>query len=422
MRGRHIEKLNASERLEKAHVSLMRDKRTALFSGVMLMGDSKIVEDCPTAKTDGLNKYYGKEFVDSLTDSELRALVLHENIHVALGHMPRFRSLMKQGKHQLVNIACDYVDNDIIVSMNDKSFLKLPKGGLYDSKYHDWSVNDILKDLEKEQEENPDEFAQKHSGGTLDEHDAESLQVSGDTTALPSERPLSGDVNLNEYTVAQQKVDESLAKEVEEAMRQGSILAGKLGGNIPRSITDMLTPVIDWRDVLRDFITSSMRGSDEYTWRRFNKRHMANDLYLPSVEDESVGELIVAIDTSGSVGQVAFDKFVSEVESIAINTEPEKLRVIWWDANVSSEQVFTSKDYPNMVSLLKPSGGGGTEPDCVAKYITEKKINAEAIIMFTDGHFSKPVWNVSTPSLWVVTESDRTVPSSCKVVKQLLDN
>ena len=412
MRGRHIEKLNASERLEKAHVSLMRDKRTALFSGVMLMGDSKIVDDCPTAKTDGLNKFYGKEFVDSLTDSELRALVLHENIHVALGHMPRFRSLMKQGKHQLVNIACDYVDNDIIVSMNDESFLKLPKGGLYDVKYHDWSVNGILKDLEKEQEENPEQFAQKHSEGTLDEHDVESLQVSGDTTALPSD----------EYTVAQQKADESLAKEVEEAMRQGSILAGKLGGNIPRSITDMLTPVIDWRDVLRDFITSSMRGSDEYTWRRFNKRHMANDLYLPSVEDESVGELIVAIDTSGSVGQVAFDKFVSEVESIAINTEPEKLRVIWWDANVSSEQVFTSKDYPNMVSLLKPSGGGGTEPDCVAKYITEKKINAEAIIMFTDGHFSKPVWNVSTPSLWVVTESDRTVPSSCKVVKQLLDN
>ena len=205
-------------------------------------------------------------------------------------------------------------------------------------------------------------------------------------------------------------------------MRQGSILAGKLGGNIPRSITDMLTPVVDWKDVLRDFITSSMRGSDEYTWRRFNKRHMANDLYLPSVEDESVGELIVAIDTSGSVGKVAFDKFVSEIESIAINTEPEKLRVIWWDANVSSEQVFTPSNYHNMVSLLKPSGGGGTEPDCVAKYITEKKINAEAIIMFTDGHFSKPVWNVSTPSLWVVTESDKTVPSSCKVVKQLLDN
>ena len=413
MRGRHIEKLNASERLEKAHVSLMRDKRTALFSGVMLMGDSKIVEDCPTAKTDGLNKFYGKEFVDSLTDSELRALIWHENGHVALGHMPRFRSLMKQGKHQLVNIACDYVVNDMIVSADKEgSFVKLPKGGLYDSKYHDWSVNDILKNLEKEQEENPDEFAQKHSGGTLDEHDAESLQVSENTTALKSDDMKS----------AQQKVDESLAKEVEEAMRQGSILAGKLGGNIPRSITDMLTPVIDWKDVLRDFITSAMRGSDEYTWRRFNKRHMANDLYLPSVEDESVGELIVAIDTSGSVGQIAFDKFISEVKSICINTEPEKLRVLWWDSKVDSEQVFTLQDYHNLDNLLKATGGGGTTPDCVAKYITEKKINAEAIIMFTDGHFSKPVWNVSTPSLWVVTATDREVPNNCKVVKQLLDN
>jgi predicted metal-dependent peptidase len=412
MRGRKIEKLTPYERLEKCHVDLMRNKHTALFSGVILMGDSKIVDNCPTAKTDGLNKYYGKEFVDSLTDSELRALIWHENGHVALGHMPRFRSLMKQGKHQLVNIACDYVVNDMIVSCNDESFVKLPKGGLYDRKYHDWSVNDILKDLEKQQEENPDEFAQKHSEGTLDEHDYENLQATENTT----------DHENGDMKSAQQKIDDSLAEEVEEAMRQGGILAGKLGGDTPRSITDMLKPVVDWKEVLREFITSSMRGVDEYTWRKFNKRQIANDIYLPSVEDESVGELIVAIDTSGSVGQIAFDKFVTEIESIAINTEPEKLRVIWWDAEVSSEQVFTPSNYHNMVSLLKATGGGGTTPDCVAKYITEKKINAEAIIMFTDGHFSKPTWNVSTPSLWVVTERDEAVPSGCKVVKQLLDN
>ena len=401
MRGRQIEKLTPYERLEKAHVDLMRNKHTALFSGIMLMGESKIVDDCPTAKTDGLNKYYGKEFIGGLTDSELRALIWHENGHVALGHMPRFRALMKQGKGQLVNIACDYVVNDMIVSVKDESFVKLPKGGLYDVKYHDWSVNDILKDLEQQQQDNPDEFGKKHSDGTLDEHDYENLQATDEQ---------------------QQSVDETLAKEVEGAMRQGSILAGKLGGDMPRSITDMLAPVIDWKEVLRDFITSSMRGTDEYTWRKFNKRQMANDLYLPSVEDESVGELVVAIDVSGSIGQEQVNAFASEVSAICVNTQPEKVRVLWWHSEVSKEQVFTSKDYDSIKELLKPNGSGGTQPECIVEYLVSKKIQAEAIIVFTDGYFSKPKWNTSIPSLWVVTAKEDDVPDGCKVVKQLLDN
>ena len=85
MKGRLLTNgITPEERLEKIHVSLMRDKRTALFSGIMLMGKSEVVDDCPTAKTDGLNKFYGREFIGGLTDQELRALVWHENGHVAL--------------------------------------------------------------------------------------------------------------------------------------------------------------------------------------------------------------------------------------------------------------------------------------------------------------------------------------------------
>jgi predicted metal-dependent peptidase len=280
MKGRLLTNaITPEERLEKIHVSLMRDKRTALFSGIMLMGKSEVVDDCPTAKTDGLNKFYGREFIGGLTDQELRALVWHENGHVALKHILRFKSLMDKGQGQLVNIACDYVVNDMIVSTKDESFVKLPKGGLYESKYHDWSVNDILKDLQKMQEENPEQLQRQiGEGETLDEHDYENAE-GGDT----------------------KESVEKLERLIEEGMRQGQILAGKLGGDIPRSITDMLAPKVDWKDVLRDFVQSSMRGKDELTWRKFNKRHLANDIYLPSTEDESVGELVVALDVSAQL-------------------------------------------------------------------------------------------------------------------------
>ena len=396
MKGRLLTNaITPEERLEKIHVSLMRDKRTALFSGIMLMGKSEVVDDCPTARTDGLNKFYGREFIEGLTDQELRALVWHENGHVALKHILRFKSLMEKGQGQLVNIACDYVVNDMIVSTDDESFVKLPKGGLYESKYHDWSVNDILKDLQKMQEENPEQLQrQVGEGETLDEHDYENAE-GGDT----------------------KESVEKLERLIEEGMRQGQILAGKLGGDIPRSITDMLAPKVDWKDVLRDFIQSSMRGKDELTWRKFNKRHLANDIYLPSTEDESVGELVVALDVSGSIGEEVLNSFASELTSICVNTQPDKVRVLWWDTKVSSEQVFTVKDYEHIKTLLKATGGGGTAPECIDKYLIDKNIKAEALIVLTDGAFDKPVWKSSMPSLWVCTWSDKNIPDSAKSVR-----
>jgi predicted metal-dependent peptidase len=396
MKGRLLTNgITPEERLEKIHVSLMRDKRTALFSGIMLMGKSEVVDDCPTAKTDGLNKFYGREFIGGLTDQELRALVWHENGHVALKHILRFKSLMDKGQGQLVNIACDYVVNDMIVSTKDESFVKLPKGGLYESKYHDWSVNDILKDLQKMQEENPEQLQRQiGEGETLDEHDYENAE-GGDT----------------------KESVEKLERLIEEGMRQGQILAGKLGGDIPRSITDMLAPKVDWKDVLRDFVQSSMRGKDELTWRKFNKRHLANDIYLPSTEDESVGELVVALDVSGSIGGEVLNSFASELSSICVNTQPDKVRVLWWDTKVSSEQVFTAKDYEHIKTLLKATGGGGTAPECIDKYLIDKNIKAEALIVLTDGAFDKPIWKSSMPSLWVCTWTDKNIPDLAKSVR-----
>ena len=380
-------------RLKKAHISLMKHPETALYSGVMLMGKSSVEDEKFTAYTDGVNKRYSREFISKLSDAELRGLVLHENLHVALKHIQRFKKEFK-AEPMLINASADYVVNDIILNLNDRSFLTLPEDRLYDAKYRNWSVREVYEDLKKQRQDN-----NTPQGGneykTLDDHDFESSQ------------------NMTEAEAKE------LSSKIDKALREGGILAGRMGAKIPRTIQELLEPKVDWREVLREFVTSATRGSDEYTWRRFNKRLMANDIYMPSMENESVGELVVAIDTSGSIGGQELTEFASELASICSVCTPSKVRVLWWDTEVHGEQVFSPEDYNNLKDILKPQGGGGTMATCVSDYINAKKINPEAVIVFTDGYLESVIkWVISAPTLWLVTQAKDFTPPSGKVVKK----
>jgi predicted metal-dependent peptidase len=99
------------------------------------------------------------------------------------------------------------------------------------------------------------------------------------------------------------------------------------------------------------------------------------DIYLPSVESETVGELVIAIDTSGSIGQKELNEFASEIVSICETVTPERVRVLWWDTKVHGEQIFEPADFQQIGSLLKPKVGR-TRVSCVAEYINKKQIKA----------------------------------------------
>ena len=358
----------------------MKHPETALYSGVMMLGKSEVIDDCPTAKTDGINKYYGRKFIEALSDKELRALILHENLHIALNHMGRFRKEFKKNAHHM-NICADYVVNDVVIHLEDKELCQLPEGALYEKKYHNWSVNEILKDLaEQEQSQNGDNGQSATDGLTpLDEHDFESGK-----SMTPQEQ-------------------QEMTKKIENALKEGSILAGKIGAKIPRAIDELFEPKINWREMMREFISSTCRGNDEFTWRKFNKRMLPNDLYLPSMENESVGELVIACDTSGSISQHDLTIFATELQAICSTITPDQIRLLWWDSEVCSEQIFSPEHYQDISKVLKVAGGGGTYLSCVSEYITKERINADAIIVFTDGYVEQDIqWNLSAPTLHIV--------------------
>ena len=418
-------------RVKKAHIALMKHPETALYSGVMLMGKSEVVDEgCPTAYTDGVNKVYGRKFLEGVdSEPKVRGLILHENLHVALKQLPRGKDMFEENR-KLANIAADMVVNNIIedikgtVNGSTERIVELPDGGVYDPMFQNWSMREVYNYLKKHckgkgkgdgkggkgggQSNDPAGAGSEDSDG-----DGDTITINGKTYDLSDADEHDLD-NLKDLTHEQIK---EVNDAIDKALREGGMLAGRMGAKIPRSISDLLEPKVDWRDALRDFVSSAVKGKDEFTWRKMNKRHLANDIYLPSMENETIGEVVIAIDTSGSIGGEQITEFATELVSICELCSPDKVRVLWWDTAVHGEQVFVG-NYQDIAKLLKPMGGGGTHVSCVNEYINKERINAECVIVFTDGYVENDItWTIPSPTLWMVTECKSFEPPVGKKVK-----
>ena len=391
--------LTAEQRLSKNITAIMGHERYIAFAPVMMIGISAIKDDCPTAYTNGRDEYYGRAFVGDLTDPEFRGLILHENYHKLLRHLITWAWMFKENP-KLANMACDYVINLIIYLENRDGFAVLPKGALLDERFANMSAAQVYKILKQEQEDNPDDGDQgegEGNGAGLDEHDWEGAQ---------------------EMSADEQR---ELAQEIDQAIRQGALTAGKVGSGGNRAIDQLLQPEVNWREVLREFITETCRGSDDSTWRQPSRRHLAMGILRPSGITERVGELVIAIDTSGSIGQHELTKCLSEIKGVCDTVKPESVRILYWDTKVCSDEVYG--DVPGACGSLeqltqttKPKGGGGTNVQCVPDYIQKNNINAQAVIVLTDGYLGGEWGAWTMPLLWVILDNKRAQPTIGKTL------
>jgi predicted metal-dependent peptidase len=131
---------------------------------------------------------------------------------------------------------------------------------------------------------------------------------------------------------------------------------------------------------------------------------------------ETTGELVIAGDTSGSMGAI-YPVLFGEIARICEIANPEKVRIVWWDSAVCGEQVFEKQDFASIAQALKPRGGGGTEPQCVIDHIRQNDIKAKGIIWLTDGYFyGNNNLQTDIPQLWGVIDNDRFTPPQGKLV------
>jgi predicted metal-dependent peptidase len=389
--------MNVQDRIKKAHISIMQHKKFCAYSGILACGKVTVGDDVPTAATDGWNVAYNPKFVEehAKTDPELRFLVLHEATHKAYRHMTTWRSLHEQDA-RLANVAADYFVNLTLQDTDaGEGFIKMLKIGIPPTeKYRGWSVQQIFNDLKQQQQgegaggegddpENPD-----GEGGGFDEHDWSGNEANGDPAK-----------------------EQQQADEIQRAIRQGEImrkkLAGKGAGSEDGVFGDLMAPKIDWRKVLREFVTETCSGRDESSWRKPNRRYIGMDIYMPSMVGTTMTELVVLFDTSGSVfGGNEMTRFVTELAAIIEQVKPTKTHVLYVDTAVAGHQIFEDGQFA--VQDVKVKGGGGTDLPVAYDYLTKSNIKPEAMVVLTDGYTpfgTAPAY----PVLWAMT-SDIQAP------------
>jgi predicted metal-dependent peptidase len=386
--------MNVQDRIKKAHLAIMHHKKFCAYSGVLACGKVIVNDSVPTAATDGWDVRYNPEFISEhmKTDPQLRFLVLHEATHKAYRHMTVWKALHEEDP-MLANVAADFFVNGVLQDTDaGEGFIKMPDVGVKpEPKYRGWSVKQIFDDRKKQQEENEGQGGGQGGGDGegMDEHDWEGNAANGD----PAEA-------------------QAQANEIQRAIRQGEImrkkLQGKGAGQEDGVFGELLAPKVDWRKVLRDFITETCAGRDESSWRKPNRRFLADDVYMPSMVGTTITELVIGFDTSGSIfGGDEMTRFVSEIATIIEQVKPSKCRVIYWDTAVVGEQLFEDGQFA--VQNLKVKGGGGTDGSVLFDYLRDKGIKPDAIVQFTDGYVGS--WGHSdVPTMWAVTTAGMSAP------------
>lgn len=384
-----ISKLTAEQRIERCHIDLMNHPNFVAYSGILMIGSVKVDDKCPTAYTNGRDVVYGREFISTLTEPELRGVILHENKHKMYRHISTWHHLWKQNARK-ANMACDYVINIEIADEGKATggFVALPSCGLIDEKYRGMDSQTVFHLL-------PDDGGEGQGGGqgSMDEHGWEDGQ----------------EMSAEEVKELQQEID--------NAIRQGAILAGKVNGTLNRSFTDLMSAKVDWREALREFVSSVSSGKDDSTWRKPSRRWLQHDVYMPSTISESMGSILIAVDTSGSIRDEDINKFLSEVVGIMNNVNPEQVHLLYWDSAVAGHEVYGLGDGDKLMGSTKPKGGGGTSPSCITDYMATNNIKPECSVVLTDGYVGGD-WggDWSSPVLWAIVGGCKDVPTKGSVI------
>lgn len=399
------EELDAPTRISRAISQIMNHPSFCLVYLILQIGKLMMValgHKVKTAATNGRDMWFNEIFVAKLDEYEVNFLVLHEAGHILFTHLSGYKYLHNIDPVR-ANKAMDYVVNGWIIDTDPTgAFARMPKGGLYNPDWSNLSAKEIFELLSEEAGDEGEDGDPCEDGESGDGEGSEGNPETGNGSGEPDD---GAGLDSHDWDGAESMSEEeqsALADAVDHAIREGSLLVGKAKGNVNRSITNTLIPKVDWREVLREFITSCTKGKDTYTWRQFNRRYIMNDTYLPTSIAHRPKEIVIAQDVSGSMSEDDLAACLAETIKIAESVKPEVIRILWWDADVQKEQVIRSDKSSSLTHLSAP-GGGGTRMGCVSDYMNAKQLKPDCLVVFSDGAVESPInWNVNVPCLFVI--------------------
>jgi predicted metal-dependent peptidase len=334
--------MNAVSKLTKARIQLVLD---APFFGSLALR-LRVVADtaADTAYTDGVVLGFAPGFVDALSLEATRGLIAHEVMHLACLHHTR-RGNRDRARW---NVAADFAINQLLLEAG----FTLPEGALIDERFAGKSAEAIYDLLPAEPSE---------AGGV-------SPGQWGEIRDAPEPEPGDGSVKQTEATWRV-----NIAQAAQQARAAGNLPAG-----IARLVEKIVSPQVDWREVLRVFFERVTRN--DYAWLPPSRRYLTRGLYLPSLYSNDPGSVVVAVDTSDSVEVDDLACFAAEVSSV-LESYDMVIDLIYCDTQIQGHKRLTRDDLP---LTLTPVGGGGTDfrpvfewaggrdtPPCCLVYLTD---------------------------------------------------
>lgn len=359
-----MEHSKLEDKIRYAKVQLMT--KSVFLSTICLRLRHQISDVVPTAGTNGLNIYYNPDFIANLDTNELTGLLAHEVWHVAYHHLTRLNGR----DPRLWNIAGDYVINYMLTKAN----FTLPKGGLYDPQYADMTTEQVYDIIFDKAEEYPDFHEDILQPGAGDGTDQDQLSPEDIRDKLTS-------------IVVQAQTQSMMANKA----------AGEIPGEINRMIDDLINPKLDWKQLLDRYVSEKVKN--DFSWQRPNRRFMP-DHYLPSMYSDTIGNITIAIDTSGSINEDDLRDMLTEIESIREIYKPKELTII--DCDYIIHNVHKVDEHTDILGL-KFSGCGGTQFEPVFNYCRDNP--PTLLIYFTDLWADPIKEHVEYDVLWVCTDS-----------------
>jgi predicted metal-dependent peptidase len=336
-----------------------------------------------TACTNGNEIRYNPAFINTLHVDQVVFVLAHLVMHVAHLH-PYRRSTRELGKF---NKAGDFAINGIL---KDSGLSMLP-GALYRKEYDNLAAEQIYERMPASSDDKP---------GDGEEPDCNTNDDPGGCGGFEDAR----DENGNQLSKAERQREEAKIAIAIQQAAQAAKAQGKLPGAIERLVQELVHPVLDWREMLRTFVDHTARN--DYSWLYPNRRHIAGGIYLPSFRSNGLKPLVLAVDTSGSIGQSELNQFQAELNDILMSY-PATVHVVYCDCEITGTFTVTPDEYP---IELRAVGFGGTDLRPPFEWAIKNVPNAACIIYLTDLQGDSPEIDPGIPTLWISTTKDRDLP------------
>lgn len=327
-------------------------------------------EWCSTAATDGRNFYYNTRFIKMLKPKEVEFLFGHEVLHCVYDHMGR-----RGDRHpQIWNIANDYCVNADLKKHRVGEFItSVPC--LYDTKYEGKSSEEVYEDLmANAQKISLDDLINQ----VLDEHLDGKGGADGD-----------GQDNKNGKGNGRPQLTEEERQQIRDEIKEAMMAAaqasdpGSVPAGVKRLIQDLTDPKMNWRELLRMQLESTIKS--DYTWARPSRRAWHMDAVLPGMKNTDAIDIAVAIDMSGSISEAQGKDFLSEIKGIMETFDSYRIHVFCFDTDYYNPQIYTS-DNLEEISDYELAGGGGTDFDAIFRHLKDEEVEPKRLVVFTDGY------------------------------------